>query len=89
MTDGLTDCLLGLAAIAHAERDLERAARLLGASESLRHTLHQPVAPIDRDDYEHTVAAIRASLQAPEHEAALEAGRAMTLDDAFAEVLTS
>jgi hypothetical protein len=52
-------CVERLAALV---ADGARAARLLGAAEAMREALGAPMAPVDRDEYDQTVAAVRAKL---------------------------
>jgi predicted ATPase/DNA-binding SARP family transcriptional activator len=73
----------GFAALAAAEGQAGRAARLFGAAEALRDALHSSsVAPVDRPDYERAVAAARSQLAEAAFAAAWAAGRAMPLDAA-------
>jgi hypothetical protein len=69
-----------LAFIANAQGQGSRAARLLGAAESLREASHSPMIPYERAEYEQSVAALRG--QASESDWA--EGRALTLDQAVA-----
>ncbi len=87
INDGLADCLHGLADVARSAGDSQRAARLLGASEAMRESMLQIVSPIDRPDYERTLAAIRDSMTPDEFDTARAAGRALTVDQAIAEAL--
>jgi len=73
-------CLTGVAEIAIAEGQPERAARLLGAAEGLRTDIGAILAPDDRDRYERGVAAVRAQLDPAALAAAWAAGRSMPLD---------
>ena len=87
--EGLADCLLGLAAILSADNHPARAARLLGASEALREAENPALPPVDRADFERTVAAIQGSLGPVEFDLARAAGRAMTMEQVIAEVMAS
>jgi len=80
-------CLAGLAGIAAASGQPERAARLFGAAEVLREPVGMPLPPAYRAAYERDVAAIRAQLDDTTLAAAWAAGRAMTLEQAIAEAL--
>jgi hypothetical protein len=87
--EGLPENVLGLAAVACAAGEFAHAARLLGASDMLRETTHQPLPPIDRPHYERTRAAIQAGLPAADFARELAAGRAMSLEQAVAEALAA
>jgi tetratricopeptide (TPR) repeat protein len=82
-----TACLEGLAAVASAQRDFERAARLLGAAEAARQAIGAPLRPVDQPRHEALRALARTALG--EHGCAVSwaAGRAMSLDDASAYAL--
>jgi hypothetical protein len=79
--------LEGLAGVACAQSQPERAARLLGAATGLREAIGAPRPPTAQAYYEHTLAAVRASLNGETLEAAHAAGRAMTLEQAVAYAL--
>jgi predicted ATPase/DNA-binding SARP family transcriptional activator len=81
--------LEGLAAVAAARGEAERAARLLGASDGLAEALAVPLIeiPYVRPIRERSVAAARGELQEPAFAAALAEGRSMTLEDAIAYAL--
>lgn len=83
----IPDFLLGLAALACAGGDPERAARLLGASDGLREVLGQALPPVDQPDYDRIVAQIRAGLPGDAFERLRAQGRALPLDAAIAEAL--
>jgi tetratricopeptide (TPR) repeat protein len=74
---GISCCLEGLARLASVLGELERSARLFGAAEALRETIHTPLPPIDRDDYNHDVATARAGLDEETFTAAWAQGRSM------------
>jgi DNA-binding NarL/FixJ family response regulator len=63
------ECLEGLAGTAVGLGDGKRAARLLGAADSLRERVGTPLPPPRIDRYERTVAAIRKGLSDAEFEA--------------------
>ena len=65
-------------------RDAMWAARLWGAAESLREAIGMPLPPVDRVDYERSVAAARAQLGEKTFVAAWEEGRTMTAEQALA-----
>jgi hypothetical protein len=79
--------LVGLAAVAAAEGEPERAARLLGAAQGLLDALGAAMRPIDCTLRERTDAAARADLPASTFEAAWSEGRAMALEQAVAYAL--
>jgi tetratricopeptide (TPR) repeat protein len=59
---GLTECLEGLAGVAVTQRQLEHAARLLGAAETLRTAIGAPRSRGERVQYERHVSAVHAGL---------------------------
>jgi tetratricopeptide (TPR) repeat protein len=73
-----------LAAIAAAQGQARRGARLLAAAEGLREALGTPLPPVERPDVERCVAAARAALGEAEFAAAWAEGRAMSLEEAVA-----
>jgi hypothetical protein len=81
---GIAKGLEGLAAVAVAQAQPERAARLFGAAEGLREAMGAPLPPSDRAEYDRDVAAARTALGEEAFAAAWQAGRAMSLDDAVA-----
>jgi predicted ATPase/transcriptional regulator with XRE-family HTH domain len=87
VTDGIADCLLGLAALASATGQHDRAVRLLDASEALRATATQAMPPIDRAEYERTVAAIAGSLDRAGFARSLPSSRTMTLEQVIDDAL--
>jgi ATP/maltotriose-dependent transcriptional regulator MalT len=72
--------LEGLAAVVATQGEVSWAARLWGAAERLREALGTPLPPVDRADYERSVAAARISLGEKAFAAAWAEGRRMTLD---------
>jgi tetratricopeptide (TPR) repeat protein len=79
--------LEGLAGVAAAQEQPERAARLFGAAEALREVIGEPLAPAYRAAHERDVAAVRALLGDATFEAAWAEGRSMTLEQAIAYAL--
>jgi len=63
------------------------AARLWGAAEALREQIGTPMWPVDRPDYEAAVAAARAALDNEAFDAAWQAGRALSWEQAVDEAL--
>lgn len=84
VNDGLADSLLGVSAIALDQGEALHAARLLAASDSLRESLSQRIAPIDQQAYDDLVDAIRERLDEGQFEREQAAGRAMTVQDIVA-----
>ncbi|MGA2642609.1 MAG: adenylate/guanylate cyclase domain-containing protein, partial [Spirochaetia bacterium] len=71
---GLAACLSAFGALALAQRDLPRAARLLGASADLSEAIHTDLMPDDQLRRTEVVAALRAQLEAPIFDAAWAEG---------------
>jgi hypothetical protein len=80
-------CCDGLALVAAERGDVVRAARLLGAGESLRRAGGGVVQPAEAAAREPALAAIHGALPVEQVHAALEAGRGLSLDDAATEVM--
>ena len=80
----IATCLEGRAGIATEESQLAWAAQLWGAADSLRETIGVPIPLIDRTDYERSVTTVRTRMGEKDFEAAWEAGRAMTPEQAMA-----
>jgi predicted ATPase/class 3 adenylate cyclase/DNA-binding CsgD family transcriptional regulator len=76
--------LEGLAGVVAAQGELTWAARLWGTAECLREAIGAPIPPVERVEYEHTVAAARAHLDEQSFDAAWAEGRAMTPEQALA-----
>jgi tetratricopeptide (TPR) repeat protein len=79
--------LEGLAAVAGAQRQAERAGRLFGAAEILRESFGTPLPPVYRAAHERDVAAARAQLDEATFAAAWDAGRRLIPEQAVAEAL--
>jgi len=77
-----------LAALAASQDDPEQAARLWGAAEREREALGAARAPEHTDAHETEVGAARAAVSAATFSAAWAAGRALTLEDVVADVLS-
>lgn len=86
---GIGHCLAGLAGLAAAQAQPERAGRLLGASAALLETIGALLSPGDRAIYETSLTSARAALGEERFEAAVAVGRAMTLEQAMAYALSS
>jgi non-specific serine/threonine protein kinase len=80
---GIAMCLEGLAAAAVMQEQPERAARLFGAAEALRDTIHAPLPPTYRADYDRQMSHLRARLEETALTAAWAEGRAMTIEEAI------
>ena len=78
--------LYGLAGVALDRGHAEQAARLLGAAVALAERVGMVLDPVDQNQADRDVAAVRAELAAA-FAAAWEAGRALPLDTAVAEAL--
>ncbi len=76
-----------LAFIAQAQGQPERAARLLGAAEALRHEAASAMTPSERDEYDQAVLDLRSQLDEASLTIAWTAGRAMTTEQAVAYAL--
>jgi non-specific serine/threonine protein kinase len=73
--------------LAAARGDAQRAARLLGASESLRESMHLALSPTEQQAHEASLAALRQALGEPGFTGTWEAGRALTWEEAVAYAL--
>jgi non-specific serine/threonine protein kinase len=82
-------CCEGLALVAAERGDAVRAARLIGAGESLRRAGGGVVQPAEAAVREAAMAAIKRALPVEQVRAALAAGRALSLDDAATEAAAS
>jgi predicted ATPase/DNA-binding XRE family transcriptional regulator len=80
-------CLAGLGRVAVAQGQAEHATRLLGATAALFETYDPAMDPIDRADYERSIAAARAQLDAATFDAAWAVGRTMGAEQAIAYAL--
>jgi predicted ATPase/class 3 adenylate cyclase len=80
-------CLEGLAWVAGEQGQPKQAAQLLGAAEALREASGASIPPADHAEYERTVTAVRAQLDAATFAAAWAAGRALSLEQAIAYAL--
>jgi tetratricopeptide (TPR) repeat protein len=88
---GIIQCLLGLAGVASATGQAQRATRLCGAVEGLVESLGKPFESYlpadDRVHYDRTFAAIHDQIDDATFAAHWAAGRVLTLDEAIAEAL--
>jgi non-specific serine/threonine protein kinase len=76
-----------LSGVAAGQGRANRAARLLGAAEALRETIHAPVESIDRSDYERFVSMTRAGLDEDKFVDCWADGRALGQERAIAYAL--
>jgi non-specific serine/threonine protein kinase len=83
MKSGIAECLEGLAELAGATGQLERAGQLSGAAEALREAIRHPIQPSDRPPYDRSVAAVRARLGEEAFAKVWEEGRKMKLEEAI------
>jgi hypothetical protein len=74
----------GIARVAAARDELERAARLYGASDALARVTEFGLPPLDRAGYEQTMEMVRGRLGDNAFEAMRATGQAMTLDEVIA-----
>jgi len=79
----LVKCVEGLAGIAVTHEQMERAARLFGASEAAREKLGTPLPASYRPNYEHAIAALAAEVDEQQMEKWWNEGRAMTMEQAI------
>ena len=79
---GIAQNLEGLAAVAVAQAQSERAARLFGAAEGLREVIGAPLPSADRAEHDRSVAAVRTALGEEAFAAAWAEGRAISLEQA-------
>ena len=79
--------LEAFAVLAAAQNQMERAARLLGAAESLYAAIHFEMSAKERAEHDQTVAAARAALGEEAFAAAWAEGQAMTMEQAIAHAL--
>jgi hypothetical protein len=80
-------CLEGLAAVASAQGQPERAARLCGTAAAVREASGTPRPPADRPSYEDTLAAVRAALGEIAFTTAWARGCSPSVEQALGEVL--
>ena len=82
----MSSVLEDLAAIALAQANARRAARLLGAAEALRETIGTVIAPCERLQHNQTTRAVRAALGDEAFDAALRQGRLATGEELAADL---
>jgi hypothetical protein len=84
---GIAEGLAGFARVARAQRDVERAARLFGAAESLHQIIGPRLNAFDHHDHASVVATLRSALGCEAFTTAWAQGRAMTTAQAIAYAL--
>jgi predicted ATPase/transcriptional regulator with XRE-family HTH domain len=83
----ISDCLAAVAGVAATQRRSLYAARLFGKAEALRQSLATPLSVLASQTHARDVDSVRAQLGEAAFEAALAAGRALSLEQAIAEAL--
>jgi non-specific serine/threonine protein kinase len=81
---GVAECLVGVAGVALALGQPERAARLFGAADACLQAARAAIAPVNLAEYERNLAAARARLGPSAFASACQAGRAMSPEQAVA-----
>ncbi len=66
---------------------LEEAARLLGAAEALRESIHSSMTPMERREYETTLVELRAAINPAAFERAWAEGRGLSMEQAVEDSL--
>ncbi len=79
--------LESVAAMAVVEGEYLRAARLLGAAEALRRSIHSEMAPNELPEYDATLNGLRQGLEEPELQSAWAEGQAMNVEQALSYAL--
>jgi predicted ATPase/class 3 adenylate cyclase len=80
---GIARCLMGFVNLRQAQKDMERAAHLLGFVEAWLDSNQLQLVFFDHTNYARSVAAARTQLDETAFTTAWEKGRAMTLDQSF------
>ena len=80
----MASCLEGLAGVSLAQGASAWAARLWGTAAALREAIGTPLPPVERADYECSVASARVQLGEKAFAVAWAEGRTMTPEQAFA-----
>ncbi len=81
----VAELLESIASVAIQLREFRRAARFIGAAAAIRQVVGIGVHPEDRDEFDSDLATLQQALEAGELEAAMDEGRAMSIDDAIAD----
>jgi predicted ATPase/DNA-binding CsgD family transcriptional regulator len=83
-TAGIAEGIGGLAALATAQGQLERAARLFGAAETIRASNPAPIWPAERFEIDRHTELLRARLPAPIRKQLWRDGQAFSVEQAIA-----
>jgi hypothetical protein len=86
---GIAECLAGLAGVARMYRQVERAVRLLSATDALLQVIGGCLETGNRISYEENVAAVKRALGEEQFATAWAAGQTMTLEQTLADALAS
>lgn len=78
----LARCMEALIGLASAQGKFTQAVQWMGAVSALREAIHSPIAESDRAAYEQSLAAATAKLGPTEFDAAWQAGRTLTWEQA-------
>ena len=81
---GVVACLQGMAMVASAQGDAERAAILFGAAHRIREELGALIPPFERDEYDQVIQQVQSTLGEAEFGRLTAEGRGLTLEDAVA-----
>jgi non-specific serine/threonine protein kinase len=84
---GIAECLTGFALIANGKKQPKRTVQLLAAADVIFERLSASRWQTDQIEYTRTLATARTQLTPAAFDAAWNAGRALTLDQAIAEAL--
>jgi DNA-binding CsgD family transcriptional regulator len=84
---GIAEGVAGLAALATAEGQMERATRLFAAAETIRATNPAPIWPAERFEINRHTMKLRAQLPASIHAQLWRAGQALAVEQAIAYAL--
>ncbi len=79
--------LEGLAGVAAAQGQPQRAARLFAVAQALRDTIRVPVPPFERVRYEQTLLSVQAALGEETFTALWTVGQTLPLDQTIADIL--
>jgi predicted ATPase/DNA-binding SARP family transcriptional activator/class 3 adenylate cyclase len=85
----IAESLRGLAAVAALKRQPARAVQIYGAADGLLTPLGAALSPVERDEQDSQLAALRAELGEEAFAGAWQAGQAQALDEAIAAALTA
>jgi predicted ATPase/class 3 adenylate cyclase len=83
----IAECMEAIGKVASAQEYPERVARLFAAASALREAMDTPLSPVEQEEYERSLAAVRAVMGEITFAAAWAEGRAMTLAEAVAYAL--